>query len=313
MIKLRSASSIGSNEQTVKSYSNDQKDQTNSSSVEDSRNLRNPRSKSSLGLQGKYANNKDQKDHTNSSPVVFSMKLIGKQRSMSSIGLQEHDDVKTNNEDQKDSRFKIQKHSSPVVSTINLTRKSRSILFAKVQVHNITTQRKVPEDQIIDSCSRDYSRNSTVKSRSSALKTTLQIQDIEADRIDVCNEQLQEVPVRTFLELHLPKNGVTNYNIDAEDHININSSGIHSFECKTIMRNIIQQQCMKTGTFITILLATGLVVTNFMYFFPELYNASLRMLITMLGTFVGIVVLVLFDKDIIDCFQQKVFVHFSHQ
>ena len=227
-------SSIGSNEQTVKSYSNDQKDQTNSSSVEDSRNFR----KLSLGLQGKYEDNEDQKDHTNSTPVVFSMKLIGKQRSMSSIGLQEHDNVKTNNEDQKDSRFKIQKHSSPVVSTINLTRKSRSILFAKVQVHNITTKRKVPEDQI-DSCSRDYSRNSTVKSRSLALKTSLQIQDIEPDRIelDVCNEQLQEVSVRTFLEPHLPKNGVTNYNIDAEDHINTNSSGIHSFECKTTLFN----------------------------------------------------------------------------
>ena len=79
------------------------------------------------------------------------MKLIGKQRSMSSIGLQEHDEVRTNNEDQKESRFKIPNYSSPVVSSINLTRKTRSILLAKVQVHNITTNRKVPEDQI-DSC-----------------------------------------------------------------------------------------------------------------------------------------------------------------
>ena len=50
-----------------------------------------------------------------------------------------------------------------------------------------------------------------------------------------------------------------------------------------------------------------------MYVFPELYNASLRMLITRLGTFVVIVLLVVFDKDFIDCFEQKVLVHFSHQ
>ena len=92
-------------------------------------------------------------------------------------------------------------------------------MLAKVQVHNITTNRKVPEDQI-DSCSRDFSRNSTVTSQSSALKTALQIQDIEADRIDICNEHLQEVPVETFLETHFPENGVTNWNIDAEDHKN---------------------------------------------------------------------------------------------
>ena len=75
-------------------------------SVEYSRNLRKQRSKPSLGLQGKDADNKDQEDHANSSRVVFPWNWSENNDQCRAIGLQEHDEVRTNNEDKKESRFK---------------------------------------------------------------------------------------------------------------------------------------------------------------------------------------------------------------
>jgi hypothetical protein len=78
-----------------------------------------------------------------------------------------------------------------------------------------------------------------------------------------------------------------------------------------VMRNNFKQHCLKTSSFITINIVIGFIYAICLYIFPSFTNISLMMFLNRLSTFVIIILVALFDKDIIECFEQKVLVHFS--
>jgi len=78
-----------------------------------------------------------------------------------------------------------------------------------------------------------------------------------------------------------------------------------------VMRNNFKQHCLKTSSFITINFVIGFIYAICLYIFPSFTNISLMMFLNRLSTFVIIILVALFDKDIIECFEQKILVYFS--
>ena len=78
-----------------------------------------------------------------------------------------------------------------------------------------------------------------------------------------------------------------------------------------VMRNNFKQHCLKTSSFITINFVIGFIYAICLYIFPSFTNISLMMFLNRLSTFVIIILVALFDKDIIACFEQKILVYFS--
>ncbi len=73
----------------------------------------------------------------------------------------------------------------------------------------------------------------------------------------------------------------------------------------SLVGNVIKQQCKKTSIFITVFFLSGLFVIIMQYIFPE-QSTSAQIVVVRLVTYLMVVLIVAFDKDICLCFRQNV-------
>ena len=216
------------------------------------------------------------------------------QRSMTLTELQ-YQDCRTARKAQEDLT-----NATQVEPNRSSTRNAGSTLLIRVQVHDAPRVRRSQEDQT-SSSSRLNNEN---------LTEALQIHNSADDSIEV--EQVQHISAaQTTFSLALDRDFTKTQTKKKEGHKPSQSSCSNGTEFTTLVRNNLKQHFMKTSSFISMLLVIGLVYAFSMYVFPSFTSVSLMMFFTRLSTFVIIILIASFDKDIIECFEQKVLVHFS--
>ena len=217
------------------------------------------------------------------------------QRSMTLTELQ-YQDCRTAREAQEDLT-----NSTQVEPNRSSTRNAGSKLLIRVQVHDAPRVRRSQEDQT-SSSSRLNNENLT--------EALSQIHNSADDSIEVDHVQHISAAQTTF-SLALDRDFTKTQTKKKEGHKPSQSSCSNGTEFTTLVRNNLKQHFMKTSSFISMLLVIGLVYSFSMYVFPSFTSVSLMMFFTRLSTFVIIILIASFDKDIIECFEQKVLVHFS--
>ena len=256
-------------------------------------------------------------------------KLISKQRSMSLTGFQSQDCLSAR-KDQED-----QTNSFLVVSDRNLTRNQGKTLLIRVQVHDAPTIRRhqvndaptIRRDQVHDAPTirRDQVHDAPTIRRDQVDLTDsfsrvanensskeLQIKSTEAgiiERDDVQNlSVLQSTANPTLNRQNIETPSPPSREVKNPESSNLSPNKMRDFT--VVVRNNFKQHCLKTGSFITMNIVIGFIFAVCVYIFPSFTNISLMMFLHRLSTFVIIILLALFDKDIIECFEQKI-VHFS--
>ena len=134
--------------------------------------------------------------------------------------------------------------------------------------------------------------NDPSKRLSDSRRSCSDLQDIVLSRPSSINRVTPEI----ILDPHFRSLNNPTINQEVEGELNSNQS---------VVFNVIKQQCLKSGTFVTINILAGFIITVLMYTFPSFSNIPL-MLVNRFLSYLLVLLLFLVDKDIIGCFYEKV-------
>ena len=188
---------------------------------------------------------------------------------------------------------RVQVHDAPTIRRVQV---HEDPTIRRDQVHDDPTIRS---DQVHDA--------PTIRSDQVHDVPTISTEDGIIERDDVLNLSMLQSTANPTLN----RKNIETASREDKNPESSNSSHNKMTDLTKVMRNNFKQHCLKTSSFITINFVIGFIYAICLYIFPSFTNISLMMFLNRLSTFVTIILVVLFDKDIIECFEQKILVHFS--